>query len=131
MEKLVIALGGNALQEGNGPATAEAQLEVVEKTSVYIADIIEKAMVAEFGEDNVRRMGTKIAAAVGEVENKEGREMDACVEIAGIVQSWDYVVRHYKDGTTTEKEEYNLDVAYTEYLDEVEQKKSKRKKKND
>lgn len=96
-----------------------------------IADIIEKVMVAEFGEDNVRRMGTKIAAAVGSVENKEGREMDACVEIAGIVQSWDYVVRHYKDGTTTEKEEYNLDVAYTEYLDEVEQKKSKKKKKND
>lgn len=42
MQKLVIALGGNALQESGGPATAEAQLEVVEKTSGYIADIIEK-----------------------------------------------------------------------------------------
>lgn len=40
MKKIVIALGGNALQEAGKPATAEAQLEVVEKTSEYIADII-------------------------------------------------------------------------------------------
>lgn len=39
-EKIVIALGGNALQEANGPATAEAQLEVVEKTCRYIAQIV-------------------------------------------------------------------------------------------
>ncbi|MCL1808156.1 MAG: carbamate kinase [Clostridiales bacterium] len=39
MEKLVIALGGNALQSGNGPATAEAQLEVVKSTCDYIAQI--------------------------------------------------------------------------------------------
>ena len=40
--KLVIALGGNALQSGGGPATAEAQLEVVHKTCGYLADIILK-----------------------------------------------------------------------------------------
>lgn len=38
-EKIVIALGGNALQSGNGPATAEAQLEVVRKTCEHIAEI--------------------------------------------------------------------------------------------
>ena len=38
-EKIVIALGGNALQSGKGPATAEAQLEVVKKTCEYVADI--------------------------------------------------------------------------------------------
>ena len=37
--KIVIALGGNALQSGNGPATAEAQLEVVRKTCEHIAQI--------------------------------------------------------------------------------------------
>lgn len=42
MKKIVIALGGNALQEDGKPATAQAQLEVVEKTATYIADIIEK-----------------------------------------------------------------------------------------
>ena len=38
-KKIVIALGGNALQSGSGPATAEAQLEIVRKTCAYIADI--------------------------------------------------------------------------------------------
>ena len=38
-KKLVIALGGNALQSGSGPATAEAQLNVVKTTCEYIADI--------------------------------------------------------------------------------------------
>ncbi|WP_027398659.1 carbamate kinase [Anaerovorax odorimutans] len=38
-QKVVIALGGNALQEPGSPATAEAQLEVVKKTSEYIAEI--------------------------------------------------------------------------------------------
>jgi len=37
--KIVVALGGNALQEGNGNATAEAQLEVVKKTCERIAEI--------------------------------------------------------------------------------------------
>ena len=32
-EKIVIALGGNALQSGKGEATAEAQLKVVKKTT--------------------------------------------------------------------------------------------------
>lgn len=37
--KVVIALGGNALQESNTQSTAEAQFEVVKKTSEIIADI--------------------------------------------------------------------------------------------
>ncbi len=39
MSKLVIALGGNALQTKNSAPTAEAQLEVVRKTCEYIADL--------------------------------------------------------------------------------------------
>ena len=38
-EKIVIALGGNALQSGKGPATAEAQLEVFKKTCEHVAEI--------------------------------------------------------------------------------------------
>jgi carbamate kinase len=37
--KVVVALGGNALQEAGSPATAEAQLTVVKKTCEYLADI--------------------------------------------------------------------------------------------
>ena len=38
-ERIVIALGGNALQSGKGPATAEAQLDVVKNTCSHIAKI--------------------------------------------------------------------------------------------
>lgn len=38
-KKIVIALGGNALQTGGTPATAEAQLEVVRNTCEHIARI--------------------------------------------------------------------------------------------
>ena len=37
--KIVIALGGNALQSGKGEATAEAQLNVVRKTCEHVAQI--------------------------------------------------------------------------------------------
>lgn len=37
--KVVVALGGNALQESGTPATAEAQLEVVKKTAEYLAEM--------------------------------------------------------------------------------------------
>lgn len=37
--RIVIALGGNALQSGNSTPTAEAQLEVVRRTCQHIADI--------------------------------------------------------------------------------------------
>lgn len=37
--KVVIALGGNALEDKSKPSTAEAQLEVVKKTCEYLAEI--------------------------------------------------------------------------------------------
>jgi len=57
MNKIVIALGGNALQEGKGPATAEAQLAVVEKTSEYIADIIAEGYSVTIAHGNGPQVG--------------------------------------------------------------------------
>ncbi|MGB4437682.1 MAG: carbamate kinase [Sedimentibacter sp.] len=37
--KVVIALGGNALEDKSMPSTAEAQLEIIKKTSEYLAEI--------------------------------------------------------------------------------------------
>lgn len=42
MKKVVVALGGNALQESGKPATANSQLNVIKKTVVYLADLIEE-----------------------------------------------------------------------------------------
>lgn len=57
MNRIVIALGGNALAEAGKPATAEAQLEVVEKTSEYIADIIEKGYNVVLAHGNGPQVG--------------------------------------------------------------------------
>ena len=97
-----------------------------------VATVIEKAMIEEFGAENVRRMKNTIAAAVGEVTNKAGQTMDACVEIAPKCCSWDYVVKKNGD----EIEEYNLDAAYEAYHEnltikqrEREQRKAEREAK--
>ena len=57
MKRIVIALGGNALQEAGKPATAESQLEVVEKTSEYIADIIESGYDVVLAHGNGPQVG--------------------------------------------------------------------------
>lgn len=57
MKKIVIALGGNALQEASKPATAEEQLKVVEATSAYIADIIEKGYQVTIAHGNGPQVG--------------------------------------------------------------------------
>lgn len=57
MNKIVIALGGNALQEAGKPSTAQAQLEVVERTSVYIADILEKGYQIVLAHGNGPQVG--------------------------------------------------------------------------
>ena len=57
MKKIVIALGGNALAEAGKPATAEAQLEVVEKTAGYIANIVESGYDIALAHGNGPQVG--------------------------------------------------------------------------
>ena len=78
MEKLVIALGGNALQEGKGPATAEAQLSVVEKTSVYIADIIEKGYQVILAHGNGPQVGRIVLQNETAVNVTPAMPFDVC-----------------------------------------------------
>ena len=40
-KRIVVCLGGNALEDGSGEATAERQLEVIKKSVVGIVDLIE------------------------------------------------------------------------------------------
>jgi carbamate kinase len=57
VKKVVVALGGNALQEAGKPATAEAQLEVIKKTSKYIADLIEDGYKITIAHGNGPQVG--------------------------------------------------------------------------
>jgi carbamate kinase len=57
MGKVVIALGGNALQDISLPPTAEAQLQVIRKTSKYIVDIIEQGYAVILTHGNGPQIG--------------------------------------------------------------------------
>jgi len=57
MKKVVIALGGNALQAAGKPATADAQLEVIKETSCYIADLIEEGYEVVIAHGNGPQVG--------------------------------------------------------------------------
>lgn len=61
--KVVIALGGNALQEPGRPATAEAQLEVVRKTAGYIAEISGKGYEIAIVHGNGPQVGRILLAS--------------------------------------------------------------------
>ncbi len=78
MKKLVIALGGNALQEGKGPATAEAQLAVVEKTSTFIADIIEKGFQVVLAHGNGPQVGRIVLQNENSVNLTPAMPFDVC-----------------------------------------------------
>jgi carbamate kinase len=62
-KKIVVALGGNALQSGSGPATAEAQLEVVKNTSRYIAQIKEQGYELAIVHGNGPQVGRIVLAS--------------------------------------------------------------------
>lgn len=61
--RVVIALGGNALQESGTPATAEAQLDIVKKTSAYIAKISEKGYEVAIAHGNGPQVGRILLAS--------------------------------------------------------------------
>lgn len=61
--KVIVALGGNALQEAKGPATAEAQLEVVKRTCEYLADIHEAGYEMAVVHGNGPQVGRIILAS--------------------------------------------------------------------
>lgn len=77
-EKIVIALGGNALQSGKGEATAEAQLEVVKKTCECIADISCKGYEVGIVHGNGPQVGRILLASETAKEVTPAMPFDVC-----------------------------------------------------
>ena len=77
-EKLVIALGGNALQSGSGPATAEAQLEVVRATCEYIADISTKGYEIALVHGNGPQVGRILLSSEAAKDVTPAMPFDVC-----------------------------------------------------
>jgi len=95
MKKIVIALGGNALQEAGKPATAEAQLEVVEKTAEYIADIIEAGYKVVVAHGNGPQVGRIVLQNEYAVPVTPSMPFDVCGAM-----SQGYIGYHIQQGLT-------------------------------
>ena len=76
--KVVIALGGNALQEAGTPATAEAQLEVVKKTASYIAEISKKGYEVAIAHGNGPQVGRILLASEAAASVTPAMPFDVC-----------------------------------------------------
>ena len=77
-EKIVIALGGNALQDAKGPATAEAQLDVVKKTCEYIAEIVKRGHEIAIVHGNGPQVGRILLASETAKEVTPAMPFDVC-----------------------------------------------------
>lgn len=77
-EKIVIALGGNALQDAKGPATAEAQLDVVKKTCSYIAEIVKRGHEIAIVHGNGPQVGRILLASETAKETTPAMPFDVC-----------------------------------------------------
>jgi len=70
--KVVIALGGNALQEPGSPSTAEAQLAVVRKTCSYLAELNAEGYEMTIVHGNGPQVGRlALSQSIAETENSD------------------------------------------------------------
>lgn len=78
MSKIVIALGGNALQSKNSAPTADGQLEVVKRTSECIADICEAGHEIAIVHGNGPQVGRIVLASETASEVTPAMPFDVC-----------------------------------------------------
>ncbi|MEG2345080.1 MAG: carbamate kinase [Anaerovoracaceae bacterium] len=76
--KIVIALGGNALQSGKGPATADAQLDVVRETCEHIAQISEQGYEIAVVHGNGPQVGRIVMASEAAKDVTPSMPFDVC-----------------------------------------------------
>ena len=76
--KVVIALGGNALQSGKGPATAEAQLEVVKNTCERVAEISNMGYEVAVVHGNGPQVGRIVMASEAAKDVTPSMPFDVC-----------------------------------------------------
>ena len=103
--KIVIALGGNALQSGNGPATAEAQLEVVRKTCEHIAQISDMGYELAIVHGNGPQVGRILLASETAREVTPTMPFDVCGAM-----SQGYIGYHLQQGLKHALNHRNRDI---------------------
>ena len=104
-EKIVIALGGNALQSGKGPATAEAQLEVVKNTCERVAEISEMGYELAVVHGNGPQVGRIVMASEAAREVTPAMPFDVCGAM-----SQGYIGYHIQQALTYALNKHNRDI---------------------
>jgi len=96
-EKIVIALGGNALEREGIPATAESQLETIKETVSYIADIIEDDYQVVVAHGNGPQVGRIVLQNEGSAHLTPSLPFDVCGSM-----SQGYIGYHIQQGMRNE-----------------------------
>lgn len=112
--KLVIALGGNALQDPSSAATAEAQLEVVKKTSEYIAEICARGHQVLIAHGNGPQVGRIVLASETAASVTPAMPFDVCGAM-----SQGYIGYHLQQGLKYALKEKGKDVPVATIVTQV------------
>jgi carbamate kinase len=78
MERVVVALGGNALQDVNLPPTAEAQLHTIRETSKHVVDVIERGYAVTLTHGNGPQIGRIVMQNEAAEEITPSLPFDVC-----------------------------------------------------
>lgn len=103
--KIVIALGGNALQSGDGIASAETQLDVVRKTCEYIVEIVKRGYEIALVHGNGPQVGRILLASEIAREITPAMPFDVCGAM-----SQGYIGYHIQQGMRCALNKINKDI---------------------
>ena len=113
-KKIVIALGGNALQSGKNAATAEAQLEVVRRTCKYISEISRKGYELAVVHGNGPQVGRILLASEAAKDLTPEMPFDVCGAM-----SQGYIGYHIQQGLKYALKQNNLNIPVATVLTQV------------
>lgn len=112
--KVVVALGGNALQEAGAPATAEAQLGVVKKTAEYLAEISCRGYELAIAHGNGPQVGRIVLASEAAANVTPSMPFDVCGAM-----SQGYIGYHIQQGLRQALRERNRNVPVVSLVTQV------------
>ncbi|MBR6595427.1 MAG: carbamate kinase [Oscillospiraceae bacterium] len=114
MSKIVIALGGNALQTKNSAPTAEAQLEVVKQTCEYVAELSAGGYELAVVHGNGPQVGRIVLASETAKDVVPVMPFDVCGAM-----SQGYIGYHIQQALRQSLAKRNLDVPVVTLLTQV------------
>ncbi|MGL6200220.1 MAG: carbamate kinase [Lachnospiraceae bacterium] len=114
VQKVVIALGGNALQSSKGPFTADAQLKVVNDTSDYIAEIVLQGYEIALVHGNGPQVGRILLASETAKDVTPSMPFDVCGAM-----SQGYIGYHIQQGVKKALKRRNKEIPIVTLITQV------------